>query len=310
MISAPVSDILSGKECDMFRYPRYAHELTDENLTMTAEELAKVSRYPLTIHRDTADLYERLARDMADELRTNNDRGAPTRWILPVGPKAQYPILANICNAEGISWANVFAFHMDEFLDWQGRPLPSTHPFSFRGFCDRNLYDLLRPDLRPNPDQIVFPDVFAPDQFAARLAEVGGADTCFAGFGYRGHLAFNEPPSSRWHHYSVDEFAESTTRVVTLLEDTIVAHSHRTTGGYTQAIPRMAVTVGMAEILSARRLHLITDGGAWKRYIVRVLLLTTEPDVSMPVTLAHRHPHVEVTVDASSIAPCALGITP
>jgi glucosamine-6-phosphate deaminase len=291
-----------------YRYPRYGHELTDEQLTMPAEQLATISRYPLTIQPDTPTLYRRLAREMADELRANNRRGEPTRWILPVGPKAQYPLLARICNTERISWAQVHAFHMDEFLDWQGRPVPPSHPFSFRGYCERNLYDLLDPDLRPHPNQVVYPDVFQPDLFGERLREVGGADTCFAGFGYRGHLAFNEPPTTRWHHYSVDEFAASTTRVVTLLEDTVVAHSHRTTGGYTQTIPRMAITLGMAEILSARRLHLITDGGAWKRFIVRVLLLTTEPDVTLPVTLVHRHSDVRVTVDADSIAPCALGI--
>ncbi|MFI7417216.1 6-phosphogluconolactonase [Nonomuraea sp. NPDC049684] len=291
-----------------YPYPRTSAELTDEMLSMSAEELAAIARHPLTVYPDTTELYYRLAREMADELRARNMRGEPTRWILPVGPKAQYPILARICNEERISWADVFAFHMDEFLDWQGRPVDPSHPFSFRGYCDRNLYQLLDPDLRPHPGNVVFPDVFDPDAFGARLRAEGGADTCYAGFGYRGHLAFNEPPSTRWHQYTAAEFAASTTRVVPLLDDTIVAHSHRVTGGYTQAIPRMAITVGMSEILSARRLHLITDGGAWKRYIVRVLLLTTEPDVLLPVTFAHHHPDVRVTVDADSIAPCALGL--
>lgn len=268
-----------------------------------------MSRYPLTVHRDRAALYASLAREMADELADNNRAGRPTRWILPVGPKAQYPLLADICNREQISWEKVHAFHMDEFLDWQGRPVPESHPFSFRGYCQRNLYDLLLPELQPPGCQVIYPDVRDPDAFGARLRDVGGADTCFAGFGYRGHVAFNEPPATRWHRYTVTELAESTTRIVPLLEDTLVAHSHRTTGGYTQAIPPMAITLGMSEILSARNLYLLTDGGAWKRYIVRVLLLTTEPDVDLPVTLAHAHPSVRVAVDADSIAPCASGIT-
>ncbi|MEU8382684.1 hypothetical protein AB0C32_26275, partial [Streptosporangium sp. NPDC048865] len=32
----------------------------------------------------------------------------------------------------------------------------------------------------------------------------------------------------------------------------------------------------------------ITDGGAWKRYIVRVLLLTTEPEVPLPAHVFER----------------------
>ncbi|MFF5114194.1 6-phosphogluconolactonase [Streptosporangium sp. NPDC000509] len=291
-----------------YPYPPTSGELTEEHLSMPTATLTAIARHPVTVYPDTTALYHRLAREMADELRDNNLRGEPTRWILPVGPKAHYPLLARICNQERISWAEVHAFHMDEFLDWQGRPVEPSHPFSFRGYCDRNLYQLLDPALRPHPGNVVYPDVLDPDAYGARLREVGGADTCFAGFGYRGHLAFNEPPSSRWHRYTVEEFAASTTRIVTLLDDTLVALSHRLTGGYTQPIPPMAITLGMAEILSARRLHLITDGGAWKRYIVRVLLLTTEPEVSLPVTLAHRHPDVRVSVDADSIAPCAVGL--
>ena len=100
------------------------------------------------------------------------------------------------------------------------------------------------------------------DGFSERIVTEGGLDTAFAGYGYRGHVAFNEPPSDRWHKYSVDELAQSKTRVVPLLQDTLVAHSHRTTGGYTQAIPPMALTVGMADFLGARRIRLLTDGGA------------------------------------------------
>jgi glucosamine-6-phosphate deaminase len=197
---------------------------------------------------------------------------------------------------------------MDEWLDWQGREVPPNHPFSFRGFCQRNLYDLLDSELCPPKEQVIYPTVRDIDAFSKSIESVGGLDTAFAGFGYRGHLAFNEPPSTRWHSYTAAELAASKTRVVPLREDTIIAHSNRVTGGYTQAIPPMALTVGMADILAARRLRLITDGGAWKQYIVRAFVLTREPDVNLPVTLCHGHPNVDVTADAASAAPLQLGI--
>ena len=175
---------VSARHLD-YPYPGTSGDLTDEHLSMPAADLAAIARHPLTVHPDTTELYYRLAREMADELRANNMRGEPTRWILPVGPKAQYPILARICNEERISWAGVFAFHMDEFLDWQGRPVDPSHPFSFRGYCDRNLYQLLEPDLRPHPGNVIYPEVFDPDAYGERLRQVGGADTCFAGFGFR-----------------------------------------------------------------------------------------------------------------------------
>ena len=281
----------------------FANDLTKEMLSMSVEDLKAASQYPLTVLPSTQDLYELLARQMADEIKENNAKGQPTRWILPVGPKSQYPILAKICNDENISWKDVHAFHMDEWLDWQGRPVPDTHPFSFVGFCQRYLYDILEPELCPPKEQIVVPSIYDIDGFSKRIQEVGGIDTCFAGFGHRGHMAFNEPPSTRWHKISADEMANSKTRVIKLLEDTLVALSQRMTGGQTQEIPPQALTVGMKDILSARKLHLLTDGGAWKQYILRVVLLTTGRDSDLPVTLCHGHPNIEVTVDASSAAP-------
>ncbi len=286
----------------------FAHDLTDEHLSLPAQELASHSSVPLRILPTADALYRWLARTMADELAANNAAGEPTRWILPVGPKAQYPLLAQICNDEMISWADVWAFHMDEYADWQGRLVPPDHPFSFRGWCQRNLYDRLDAELRPPAEQVVFPTVENMDSFSAQLVDVGGADTCFAGYGHRGHVAFNEPPSSRWVKVSVDEFAASKTRLVSLLPDTFVAHSHRMMGGYTQDLPPMALTIGMGDILASRKIHLLTDGGAWKRYITRVFLFTTERDEMHPVTLCHGHPNVEMTVDLSSAEPIHVGL--
>lgn len=293
-----------------FKYPKTANEITEDMLAMPADELAQVSRYPLRILPTKQELYAWLARIMADEIKARNARNEPTRWILPVGPKSQYPLLAKICNEENISWENVYAFHMDEYLDWQGRPVPVDHPLSFRGYCKKYLYDLIDPELRPPEDQIIFPSVYDIEAFSERLREAGGVDTTFAGFGYRGHLAFNEPPSTRWHKISAEEMAASKTRILPLLNDTIVALSQRMMGGYTQALPRMAITVGMADIIASRKIHLLTDGGAWKQYILRVFLLTTERDADLPVTLLHDHPDVEVTVDAASAAPIRIGLQP
>ena len=293
-----------------FEYPRTAADITHDMLSMPVERLQEVSPYPLRIFPTTQELYVWLARLMADEIKQRSARGEPTRWILPVGPKSQYPLLAQITNKERINWANVWSFHMDEYLDWQGRPVPMDHPFSFRGYCQKYLYDLIDPDLRPPAEQIVFPSVYDIDGYSQRLAEVGGADLTFAGFGYRGLVAFNEPPGTRWHRFTADEVANCKTRIIPLREDTIVALSQRMLGGYTQALPRMAISIGMADIIASRKVHLITDGGAWKQYILRAFLLTTERDPDLPVTLLHGHPDVEMTADAASVAPIHFGLEP
>ena len=40
---------------------------------------------------------------------------------------------------------------MDEWLDWQGRPLPLDHPFSLEGAFQREFVTLIEPALRPRP---------------------------------------------------------------------------------------------------------------------------------------------------------------
>ncbi len=75
-----------------FKYPKTAEDVTAEMLAMSPEELEKVSRYPLYIHETRDDLYKWIARLMADELKENNAKGEPTRWVLPIGPKGQYPL--------------------------------------------------------------------------------------------------------------------------------------------------------------------------------------------------------------------------
>jgi glucosamine-6-phosphate deaminase len=126
--------------------------------------------------------------------------------------------------------------------------------------------------------------------------------TTYGGFGFQGHLAFNEPPRTRWSTVTVTQLRESRTRIVPLAVDSIIAHAQRSLGGNVWGVPPMAVTLGMSELLAARRVRLYSDGGAWKQTILRILLFC-EPTVDHPVTLVRDHPDVHVIVDAETAAP-------
>lgn len=259
-----------------------------------ASELAAQSPLPVAVLPDGDALHAHFARALADEIAANNAAGRPTRLIMPVGPILQYPLLAEICNREGIGWRDCHLFFMDEYCDWQGRLVDASHPLSFRGAAQRLLFDNLDPALRPPDDQVIFPDPRALDLPARRMAEIGGIDTCYGGIGIHGHIAFNEPPISRWYTVSNQEFLASSTRLLQLSEETIVMNASRGAGGYFPALPPMAVTLGMAEIAAARRIRLYCQGGTWQRAILRIALfgapdLAGEGDVSYPVTLLRDH---------------------
>jgi glucosamine-6-phosphate deaminase len=281
--------------------------LSNEQLRMPIQELVRVAKLPLRIFPDSDALHEALARALADEISKANAEERPVRWILPVGPKRQYRRLAEITNAERISWRNVHTFNMDEWCDWEGRPVPPDHPYNLESFMRSNLFDLIDRELRQPEDQIVFPAASDIDRFSERIAEVGGIDTTIAGFGFRGHVAFNETPATRFTYVTLEQLRRGRTRMVQLHEDTLIAHAQRSAGGNTFAIPPMAVTIGMADILASRRILLVTDGGAWKQFILRILLLG-EPDVTFPVTLCQGHPGCQVWVDAASASPLPEGV--
>jgi glucosamine-6-phosphate deaminase len=253
----------------------------------------------LTVVDRAAEVHDRFARAIANEVAANNSSGKPTRLILPVGPVAQYPILAEICNRERIGWKSVYVCLMDEYLDWEGRLLPDSHSLSFRGIFQR-FVGTLDEELRLPPDQLVWPDPFDIDRCEQFIAGNGGVDTCYGGVGVHGHIAFNEPPISRFGKVDEGEFLESRTRVVSLSPETIVMNATRSAGGRFADFPPMAVTVGMKAIFGASRVRLFCDGGYWQNEAIR-RAISGPVSIEYPVTLLQSHADVALIADRASV---------
>ena len=277
-------------------------KLSQTLLSMSFKNLEKESKIKVQILPDKDHLHNHFARSIADEIKSNNSLNQPTRLILPVGPIQQYPILVEICNKERISWKNVYTFNMDDYCDWQGRALTDDHPLSFKNFMFTHLFNKLDADLRIPKNQIQFPDPLHLDAISQEIEKLGGIDTCYGGIGYHGHVAFNEPPISRWRSISNQEFKTSLTRVVSLSPDSIVMNSIRNTGGNSMDFPPIGITLGMKDILSARRLRFYCPGGPWQRYIVRVACFGVQ-EVDYPITLLQDHPDYQLFLDEDTACP-------
>ncbi len=276
-------------------------------MELPVEELRRRARLPFRLVADNAALLADFAHSILDEIRGNNQRGAPSRLILPVGPVAQYRRVVEVSNRERISWRNVHTFNMDEFLDWQGRPIPLSHPLSFEGFMKREVFGRLDKELRIPESQQFFPHPFRIDEIGERIQAVGGIDCCWGGIGYHGHVAFNDPPISRWYRISADELRESLTRVVALGDDSIVVQSIHSSGGNSAAIPPMAVTLGMRDILASRKIRLYCAAGERHRAIFRISV-AGEVSADFPSTLVQGHPDAEVVTDEATARPIEVGL--
>jgi len=281
--------------------------MKNKYLDLSIDELIKSSRVRLEVLPDTASLLHHMARSMADEILANNRAGQPTRWILPVGPVGQYPLLVNICNQEHIGWKNVHTFNMDEYCDWQGRAIPADHPLSFRGFMERAVFSQLDPPLRIPSSQVHFPDPLRLDEISQHIRAVGGIDTCYGGIGLNGHVAFNEPPRLLSGQVTAEEFRTSLTLLVPLTPESIIMNGTRNMGGNLADFPPVGVTLGMGDILAAQRIRLYCPGGAWQRTVLRQAALG-EQTVNCPVTLLQDHPDYALMADRETAAPPGVGV--
>jgi glucosamine-6-phosphate deaminase len=95
--------------------------------------------------------------------------------------------------------------------------------------------------------------------------------------------------------------------VVTLGDDSIVVQSIHSAGGNSHAIPPMAVTCGMRDILASRKIRLYCAAGERHRTIFRIAV-AGELSADYPVTLVQGHPDAEVITDEATAQPVDVGL--
>lgn len=268
-------------------------------LAIPAVELGQGTPVKVRVLGDMSSIAADLAAVLKAEILAANREGRGATFIIPVGPVDHYPILARALNQERISCRKVVFIGMDEYLTEEGDWVPEDHPLSFRGFLDRMFYHLLDPALAPPPEQRVFPDPRDLSLVPRVIASRGGVDACFGGIGITGHIAFNEPPEPG-ETISNETFAALPTRVLALARETRTINSV-TVGGEITIIPRRAVTVGMQEILGARRLRLYCNR-PWQSAVAR-RVLHGPITAACPASLIRTHPDASLTIADYVAAP-------
>jgi len=250
-------------------------------------------KVPFRLVKDSAEMGILMARELAGEIRENNAAGKLTHSIIPCGPSCWYKPFTDLVNVEKISLKKLVVFHMDECLDWQGRELPRKHPYSFKGFMEKHFYDPVLPDLAVPEDNKVWLNGTNVEEVREKIGRVS-VDITYGGWGQDGHVAYNQARRHPYSHVTLDDLRNSTVRIQENNLDTIIALAQRTFGSAYQFVPPMSVTLGIKECLSARKVRLFSDTGAWKQTALRVALfgpLTPE----YPITLCQEHPDAIIT---------------
>jgi len=250
-------------------------------------------RVPFRLCASSEEMGALMARELVDEIQLHNAAGEPTRAIIPCGPACWYRPFTDLVNFERVSLKRLTVFHMDECLDWQGRELPRLHPYSFRGFMERQFYDPVDPTLAVPEDSRLWLTPRSMDSIREQLS-AQPADITYGGWGQDGHIAYNQARRHPFSRITLHDVRDSTVRIQENNLDTVLALAQRTFGAAYQFVPPMSVTLGVKECLSAKRVRVFSDTGAWKQTALRVALFS-EPTSEYPLTLLQEHPDALIT---------------
>ncbi|MCJ7779891.1 MAG: hypothetical protein MUQ27_03625 [Acidimicrobiia bacterium] len=253
------------------------------------KELARVRAIPrsdITNHRnpdfrimvedDPDDFYSAFADDLVSRIEKTRAEGRDCVLILPVGPVPQYVKAAEIINRRRLTLHHVHTFNMDEYADEDGVTAPETWEGSFQRAMFSILFDRIDPELRQPRHQIHFPTSDNIDSYGEQIAELGGAEACYGGIGWCGHIAFWESHLGHEFLGDLEAFKQASSRIVELHPMTIMQNALHSFGGDWSAVPPKAATIGPAEILGARHRSFWLDGDlgggvSWQRFIARLV---------------------------------------
>lgn len=217
--------------------------------------------------------------DMFKRIKHSSDTGEKLVMILP-NPAPLYRHLARLINACNIDCRNIYAFAMDEYADENGNIAPEEWKFGFTNAMMNYFYYELDKKLRPPKEQFVGFTNNNVNDYSKMIADHGGADICYSGPGWTGHLAFIEPDAPEFQG-SLEEWKQMGARVCTLSPFTLAQNSlHGIFGksGNLAAVPPKAATIGPVDVINAKHrfdTHAITVHGtttAWQRFISRLVL--------------------------------------
>jgi len=199
--------------------------------------------------------------------------------ILPQ-PHPQYRKLAYLINKHKINCKNLYTFNMDEWADEDGNIAPETYKKGFLYAMMNNFYYNIDKKLRPPKNQILGPTNKNFNDYGKMIEDLGGADVCYGGIGWSGHIAFIEPGSKEFEG-SLEEWKEMGPRIVTLSPFTIAQSCLDPDFGMSgdwSNIPPRAATIGPKQIISAKLrsswnpFTIASTSVSWQRFTVRFAL--------------------------------------
>ena len=217
-----------------------------------------------------------VAQEMADLIKSRQAKNKSCVLGLATGssPIKVYEELVRMHREEGLSFANVITFNLDEYY-----PMEKSSFHSYHYFMHEHLFDHIDID----PENINIPSGTVSQEelhqycvdYDLKIKEYGGLDFQLLGIGRTGHVGFNEPGS----HYN------SGTRSIIL--DHLTRSDAAPSFLEINNVPKKAITMGIGSVMKAKRIVLL----AWGHNKASIVKETIEGEISseIPATYLQRH---------------------
>ena len=239
---------------------------------------------------------EVASKAIALEIRTLIGRRAAQGRMAVLGlatgksPVFVYRELVRMHREEGLSFANVVSFNLDEYVG-----LDPFHARSYRTFMHEHLFDHI--DILPGNIHIPAGDLPLAETrshcaaYEAAIEGAGGIDLQILGIGRTGHIGFNEPGAGRGSRTSVVHLDEITR-----------ADAADDFGGFGN-VPSQAITMGCGTILEARKIVLMAWGSKKAEIVARAFQGPVSDEI--PASYLQEHDNVAIYLDAPAAADLA-----
>jgi len=272
--------VLKGFSYQMARWLPFR----DQDACRRAREVRKqdITRHPNPDFRIQVvpddDFPFRLVAEIFGRIKQAADEGRRLVLIVPQ-PEPLYTRVAYLINRFRVDCRNLYTFDMDEYADQDGNIAPETWPNSFLHNMKNNFFRRIDRELRPPESQIMGLTNANLRDYGKMIADLGGADVCYGGIGWSGHLAFIEPGSEAYPPMDLNEWKMLGPRIVELTPFTIlqgVLGPEFGQSGDWSWYPPKAATIGPAEIVGAKLRSSWNGfrlGGSltsWQRFIIRL----------------------------------------
>lgn len=251
------------------------------------QDLSKLERLNVEAFPNASAAARHVAQEIADLVRERAEKGKNCVLGLATGstPVGIYSELVRMHKEEGLSFANVITFNLDEYYPMQPNELQS-----YVRFMNEHLFDHL--DIPKGnihiPDGTVPVDDVAEycRDYEDKITEFGGIDIQLLGIGRTGHIGFNEPGS--------DE--HSRTRLITL--DGVTRTDAASDFFGAENVPRRAITMGVGTILNAWKIFILAFGEGKAPIVARTV--EGEPSPLVPATYLQQHRNVRMLLDPAA----------